>query len=166
MVTLVAAKPHQTFICRQFAAALAVVRQGEPYPTELFLILRQMPVQQFLITTVRRIGRVQLSGVFILFSVVKAGADAEDQRYLIGIFYLQCSAHRAECAALGKSGQSCGEENAVFAAGTAVIDQHVGVVRAGTAVVVVVISAVQGCPQVDHCRLAGGNVHHQHPIRF
>ena len=48
----------------------------------------------------------------------------------------------------------------------AVIDQHVGVVRAGTAVVVVVISAVQGCPQVDHCRLAGGNVHHQHPIPF
>ena len=166
VVALVPTQPHEPFICGQLAAAFAVVRQGKAHPAELFLVFRQMAVQQFLIAAVCRIRGIHLCRILVLFPVVKACADAQQQGHFVRTLHFQRTAYSADGAAFGKSGQRRRKEDAVPAAGAAVIDQHIGIVGTRAAVVVVVVSAVQSGTQVHHAGFACGNMQHQHSIRL
>ena len=102
VVALVPTQPHEPFICGQLAAAFAVVRQGKAHPAELFLVFRQMAVQQFLIAAVCRIRGIHLCRILVLFPVVKACADAQQQGHFVRTLHFQRTAYSADSAAAKK----------------------------------------------------------------
>ena len=166
VIAFIAAKPQQAFVCGQFAAALAVIRQRKTHPAELLLIFCQMPVQQLFIAAVCRIGRIQLCCILVLLAMIEACSHAEQQCHLIGIPDIDHAADRAERAALCKAGECRCKKDAVPTSCTAVIDQHVRIVLTRAAVIVVIISAIQKSTQVHHARFTGSNMQHQNPIRL
>ena len=121
-----------------------------------------MAIEQLFIGAVLCIGNVHTGSFFIVVPVIETGCHREQQGDFIRVFNDQLTAQCSHCAAGLLARQGCCKANAMLSACTAGIED--GIWCTWTAVVIIVLSAVNSNGQRNTALLVGSDVQYHNLV--